>query len=989
MALGREINDFLGAFGATMAIGDRAWATHDRIQRRKEREAKNPDNFPTVKAAAAQYKNEFGAAPPAYTPPAQDYTGGGSYYDGEPAYRRGGLVIDNPAYIAASQRGVADQEENIPHLPGREYEDGQQVFEGLRDGLPAGNWQEPPVPLPPRQRTEIDEAPMELSQDRLPPVGDYPRKPVTPAGKPVQALPTGSAPVRGGSGGGGGGGAAPSGGRKALNDQSRVEAYDPEVDGPTAAIPASKGALPTGDAPKAAPKSGAGYNPAAGGEGSSPSASADYAAALDGGMQFARNTFHLDGGGAALPGTDPKQSGGAQAMMKGVGAATPEQVRAIDQRVNQLPGVPNDPSIWAIRRLEAVYRWYSQNGETDKANKAAFELIQYSAGRASQYGGQALTQLKTGDVPGAVKSTVQGFNEIPNGQRATVEGNQVKISDVRTGQVINTIPVAPQAVFNAALGLSDRSLYWQQLIGRAGMVKGAGGSGRSESQQDLDRARADYYRARTGNVGKGRGGGGGAVSPGAQAIIDKIGQIDASRGVQPAAAPRAPAARPAASGDDGAIDDDDGRAPVDTGVGSEDGGVGDPASAPAGGQAALPVGQAESVLRLKPRPGRVAGAVETPAPAGPNPPSKAPAKFDPEGDGYDYETAKAAGLAPDETGHWPSRDPRTGVLLKGRQHPTFQKGVDEDQKLGYAMSKKDGRYVSAQPDPDEVPDVEVFREGSRYVPAARPGKPNPYDKPKPSDNPYREIEAMVAKLPKGDRAAVVPLVRSRIAAYEKEVRDWDAGRKEHETNERRRVTTEATAGRNDQIAKMKDAYDYRPRPQERKELMETVSGAVDEAVKLVTEKKGKIEETIFGDPKLPAGTLKHLVLDIMTSNPSPDANRATAILEHLTAGSDDGQRTYKVRGKDVLGNVVVQTENYGFIHLRPETFKQIATTAKRRGEDMVKRREEAAKPKPPSKLETMGVRMKEATTVEGDSPADNALRRRRQAPGSPTDNLTP
>lgn len=72
--------------------------------------------------------------------------------------------------------------------------------------------------------------------------------------------------------------------------------------------------------------------------------------------------------------------------------------------------------------------------------------------------------------------------------------------------------------------------------------------------------------------------------------------------------------------------------------------------------------------------------------------------FDPEGDDYDYEGAKAAGLKPepvddDDKPHWPSRDPKSGVLLKGRKHPTFQKGVDEDAKLGYKLRKRDdGRY---------------------------------------------------------------------------------------------------------------------------------------------------------------------------------------------------------------------------------------------------------------------------------------------------------
>lgn len=71
-------------------------------------------------------------------------------------------------------------------------------------------------------------------------------------------------------------------------------------------------------------------------------------------------------------------------------------------------------------------------------------------------------------------------------------------------------------------------------------------------------------------------------------------------------------------------------------------------------------------------------------------------RFDPEEDGYDYETARAAGLAAGEDGHWPSRDPRTGMLLKGRKHPTFDKGVAVDEELGYRLEKRGGRYYTVK-----------------------------------------------------------------------------------------------------------------------------------------------------------------------------------------------------------------------------------------------------------------------------------------------------
>jgi len=74
-----------------------------------------------------------------------------------------------------------------------------------------------------------------------------------------------------------------------------------------------------------------------------------------------------------------------------------------------------------------------------------------------------------------------------------------------------------------------------------------------------------------------------------------------------------------------------------------------------------------------------------------------PGAFDPEGEDYDYRTARKSGLKADAGGHWPSREPKSGRLLKGRKHPTFQKGVDADAKMGYALEKRaDGRYYTTK-----------------------------------------------------------------------------------------------------------------------------------------------------------------------------------------------------------------------------------------------------------------------------------------------------
>ena len=62
-------------------------------------------------------------------------------------------------------------------------------------------------------------------------------------------------------------------------------------------------------------------------------------------------------------------------------------------------------------------------------------------------------------------------------------------------------------------------------------------------------------------------------------------------------------------------------------------------------------------------------------------------RFDPEGTGYDYAAAKRAGIRPDKTGHWPSRVPATGQILKGAGHKTYSKTEEGEKSAGHAIRK--------------------------------------------------------------------------------------------------------------------------------------------------------------------------------------------------------------------------------------------------------------------------------------------------------------
>ena len=81
------------------------------------------------------------------------------------------------------------------------------------------------------------------------------------------------------------------------------------------------------------------------------------------------------------------------------------------------------------------------------------------------------------------------------------------------------------------------------------------------------------------------------------------------------------------------------------------------------------------------------------------------AKFDPEGNSYDYETAVAYGLNPDVDGVWPARLPQTGQLLHGKMHPRHHEFVKSEQTAGNKVFKgEDGKYYSRKVDEENDDD---------------------------------------------------------------------------------------------------------------------------------------------------------------------------------------------------------------------------------------------------------------------------------------------
>jgi len=922
MSLNRELQNFLGAFGGTMNIA----GNFARIKSYKDaRRAKNDPTNPATQAG--QWANAQAAAPAA---PAVPGVSGGNPVQPVPMSFSPGSAVGGGGQFDPAVSDVDPSDQVTSDVAGGDdsYAGGGDVelpayvdpaqSEQMPPFDPNAPSREPPIPLPPQRP-----APTGSAVD-------------TSAGNPL----------------------------KAHDDQTRTAAFDPSVEGPpaTGAVPAAGMAAPAPAVPtQQTPASAMTGAPSDKGL-STNNARSDLENALHGAMTFAQDTFHL------RDANDPHHEGGKQALFSGVGAASPDVVKQMDQKVNA--NVPADPQLYAVRRLEAIYRWYSMNGKTAEANKAAFELVQFTAGVAAQWGDRAAKQMQAGDVPGAIKSVQEGYNYIPDGRHMQVQGNTATIVDSRTGQPIQQFQFSPQQVFGAAMGLSNRSLYWQVLAQRAS-AGGTKASNRTDSQQDLDRARAENVRARTAKLKAGPAAGGGHSAVFTD-LVNKINaeEPDAGNATGPKGSPPPLPAAPAGSSDGADGGEPEGQPGTASGEATADLDTADQPVTSAG-PSLTPAPQ--SVLRTQPP----AANQGTPAPADADYKAWLQKNNLRESPDYDMKGAFTAGEQPDERGHMTDR-------FKKPTHPTFSDEsiyADDKNKGGHWAQTGDGKWSFApgpanlknggiervraylkenDPDvtllaptggkdqaperipasgdhpgfephyetPDRVPDIKIAHDGEKYVPGSDVTPAGQFTEEAPKPNPYRKYEADAAKVPGKEGVALRQLIQKKASAYDASVKTYTARKKAFDQGEKQRVAGETKAAGAD-LKKAMSAYDQSFKPHELEKAEKDVGDAWDEAAKkaiypagqsfddpgssdakaAAAANKPNFDASIFGDKTVSAQKLKSVATSLLTSNPNMTPEKAVRLVYQLSAidPQDATKRTYKPVGTDVTAskNVVV------------------------------------------------------------------------------------
>ena len=174
--------------------------------------------------------------------------------------------------------------------------------------------------------------------------------------------------------------------------------------------------------------------------------------------------------GVPTPEGQAQQDAGIQRFASGEGAATPEEVGAID-KVFGIDKVAADEGTKNLMRLDQTVQYYLQRGDKEKAEAVAASLLQFGASQVKRYGITAAAAFdnyqKTGD-PAALQHASEA---IMRAHQMVPDGLDLKIDiDPKTRQIVATTVdasgkqqkqvVDPMAIPGLLKHAMDGSEYW-------------------------------------------------------------------------------------------------------------------------------------------------------------------------------------------------------------------------------------------------------------------------------------------------------------------------------------------------------------------------------------------------------------------------------------------------------------------------------------------------------------------------------------------------
>ena len=164
---------------------------------------------------------------------------------------------------------------------------------------------------------------------------------------------------------------------------------------------------------------------------------------------------------------------GAMRFARGEGAATPQEIKEIDQ-VTGMDQVDADPGMKNLMRIDQVAQYYLLRGEKDKAEAASAALLQHGALQVKQAATMASAAIAHWQEIGDPAALEHASQFIQRAHQYIPDGTDLKIDiDPRTRQIVATTigsdgqpqqqVIDPQAVPQLLGQAMDGSAYWKSV----------------------------------------------------------------------------------------------------------------------------------------------------------------------------------------------------------------------------------------------------------------------------------------------------------------------------------------------------------------------------------------------------------------------------------------------------------------------------------------------------------------------------------------------
>ena len=208
------------------------------------------------------------------------------------------------------------------------------------------------------------------------------------------------------------------------------------------------------------------------------------AEAVDAGMQFVQDKFGFRQAGVQQA-SNPQ---GVRAYAMNTGAATPEEIQAVHQKVDPDGQLSEDER--HVAGYNALYKYYMRKGDPGRARAAVGAMLMASKKAASTAGSIGAAAIEKGDMKQAGDAIEQAYNTIPNGKsvevtKADKNGIDYELTDKKTGEKTQG-KASPDDVLYIVTGMQDGTRWLEEMYSVLG-GKGRGRSGEQQAQLEAER----------------------------------------------------------------------------------------------------------------------------------------------------------------------------------------------------------------------------------------------------------------------------------------------------------------------------------------------------------------------------------------------------------------------------------------------------------------------------------------------------------------------